>query len=557
MKIVKMTACLLVAGFASVADNTTGINFFESGMYNASKVYFLKKLNSIPTPEEKAEAYYYLGESYLMLGKQDSARFCFEKGREVLPSDPYNQIALGGFLLKEDVKKAEAIFKEVLSGRLYKKDANVHVAVARAYAQAGNMAKAMEYIENAKKADRKSGLPYLLEGDLLRTQRQLGEAATSYDHAIHFSPRLIGAHVKYASIYMSSNSNRAVSLERLKAIKEFAPDFVGVDCVLGELYEAQGDSKNAVEHYARFINSGYYDVDHLLMYARLLHFDKQYDRMLPIILPVRERNPENLVAKRLHAYALAKIEPGEKSMEAIKHFIETTPEERHIAQDYFCYAEQLVADNQIEAAIPYYGKMVQKDTTKRMIWSTMGDLFVKIDRRDSADHYFALYESTLPAPDVQLIFKRGRNLYSYGSRDTMPEMRERREATLRKADSLFVRLSELAPKFVQAHLWRARVYSQLDPETSQGLAKPYYEKVMEAVAESETPDRYKNEMAEACRYMGYYYYVQADAITKKHDDNPDFARTEYLKAKELFTKVLEYNPNDKVALEALKGITIQ
>jgi tetratricopeptide (TPR) repeat protein len=550
-----MTACLLVAGFASMADNTTGINFFDSGMYNASRVYFLKKLNTISTPAEKAEAYYYLGESYLMLNKQDSARFYFEKGRETLPSDPYNQIGLGGFVLKEDVKKAEAIFKEILSGRLYKKDVNVHVAIARAYMQAGNTAKALEYIESAKKVDRKNGLPYLLEGDLLRAQRQLGEAATKYDHAIHFSPELIGAHVKYANIYMSNNSNRAVSLERLRAVKEFAPDFVGVDRVLGELYEAQGDSKNAVEHYTRFINSGYYDVEHLLMYARLLHFDKQYDKMLPIILPVREKNPDNLVAKRLHAYALAKIEPGEESMNAMKSFLESTPEERHIAQDYLCYAEQLIANNQIAAAIPYYGKMVQKDTSRKAIWATMGDLFMRIGRRDSADHYFALYESTLPSPDLQLIFKRGRNLFSYGVRDTT--VQEKREAILRKADSLFLRLSELAPKFVQAYYWRALVYSQLDPETLQGLAKPYFEKVIEAVMESGDVEKYKRELIDCYKYMGYYYYLQAEAITKKHNDNPDFARTEYLKAKEYFTKVLELNPKDAIAIEALQGITIQ
>jgi tetratricopeptide (TPR) repeat protein len=549
-----MTACLLVPGFASMADNTTGINFFESGMYSASKVYFLKQLHAISTPEEKAEAYYYLGENYLMLGKQDSARFYFEKGIEALPSNPYNQIGLGGFVLKEDPKKAEAIFKEILSGRLYKKDLNVHLAIARAYIQAGNTAKGMEYIESAKKVDRKNGLPYLLEGDLLRAQRQLGEAATRYEHAIYFSPELIGAHVRYASIYMSSNSNNIVSLERLKTVKEFAPDFVGIDRMLGELYEAQGDSKNAVEHYARFIHSGYYDVDHLLMYARLLHFDKQYDKMLPIILPVREKNPDNLVAKRLHAYALAKIEPGEESMNAIKYFIESTPEERHIAQDYFCYAEQLVADNQIAAAIPYYGKMVQKDSTKKAIWATMGDLFIKIDRRDSADHYLALYESTLPSPDLQLIFKRGRNLYSYGARDTV---KERREATLRKADTLFVRLSELAPKFIQSYLFRARVYSQLDPETSQGLAKPHFEKVMEIVAESGETERFKNELADCCRYLGYYYYLQAETITNKHDGNPDFARAEYLKAKEYFSKVLELNPKDEIAIKALQGITIQ
>jgi tetratricopeptide (TPR) repeat protein len=556
MKLVKMTsfACLLLMAFAGKADNATGINLYESGMCSASKVYFLKKVKADTSPEEKAEAYYYLGENYLMLDQRDSARLSFEQGLALLPTDPYNQIGLGGLFLKEDAKQAETVFKDVLSNRLYKRDVQVPLAVARAYLHEGQTDKAMEYIERAKKVDRGDGHPFLLEGDVLYALHRLGEAATRYDHAVHFTSELVGAYVKNARIYMRSNSDRAISLEKLLKVKEFAPEFCGVDCVIGELFEAQGDSKQAVEHYARFIEAGYYGEEHLLRYAGLLHFDKQYEKMLPIILPVLEKHPNNLVAKRLYAYALSKTEGGGKSIEAIKHFIETTPEENHIALDYACYAEQLLENERYEDAVVYYEKVIQKDTTKRALWSTIGDAFVKVERRDSADHYYALYESTLSTPDAPLLLKRGRNLYALGARDSVPE---RRAYVLRRADTMFMKIIDLAPTFVQAHLWRARIHSQLDPETLDGLAKPFYENVMEVVSKLENPDRYKNELAESCRYLGYYYYLQADEITRKHNDNPDFARTEYLKAKDFFLKALEYNPKDTIAAEALQGITIQ
>ncbi|MDR1415487.1 MAG: tetratricopeptide repeat protein, partial [Odoribacteraceae bacterium] len=473
----------------------------------------------------------------------------------ILPIDPYNQIGLAGFTLKEDVKQAEAIFKEVLSGRLYKKDVNVHLAVANAYLQAGNTAKAMEYIERAKKSDNKSGYPFLLEGDILRSQHRLGEAATSYDHAIYFSPELVGAYMKSARIYMTSNSNRAVAQEKLQKIKEFAPDFTGVDCLLGELYELQGDSKKALEHYSRFIEAGNYDVEHLLRYAGILHFDKQYEKMLPIILPVLEKNPDNLVAKRLHAYALSKTEGGGKSIEAIKHFIETTPEDSHIALDYSCYAEQLIANDQYAEAIPYYGKVIQKDSTKRALWLTMGDTFVRIGSRDSADYYYALYESILPSPDLQLIFKRGRNLFFAGSSDSD---QQERHATLQKADTMFVRLLELAPTFVPAYFWRSRIHALLDPETIDGLAKPFFDEAIAKATESGDTERYKKDLSEAYRYLGYYYYQQADSMPKKENNISDAAREKYLEAKKHFAKALEYNPDDAISAEALQGLaTIQ
>jgi tetratricopeptide (TPR) repeat protein len=554
MRTLKMTscACLLLANLAGMADNTTGIALYESGIYGASKVYFLKKVNDATiAPEEKAEAYYYLGESYFMLNKPDSARFYFEKGLETLPTDPYNQIALGGFVLQEDVKRAEALFKEIVSGRLYKKDMNVYLAVARAYIHAGNTAKAMEYIENAKRVGHKDGHPFLLEGDLLRSQRQLGEAATKYDHAIHFSPELIGAYVKTARIYMASNSNRELSMSKLMEVKQFAPEFTGVDCVIGELYEIQGDAKKAVEHYSRFIEAGYYDVEHLLRYAGILHFDKQYDKVLPIIIPVLEKTPDNLVAKRLYAYVLSET-GGEKSIDAIKHFIETTPEERHIVRDYRYYADQLVANDQLADAIPYYGKIVQRDSTQKSLWETMGDLFVRINRRDSAARYFALYETTLPSPNLQLIFKMGQNLYQLGLRDSVPESQA---VTMHKADSVFARLSELAPTSLLSYLLRGRIQLTLDPDVKQELGKQFYEKVVELALEN--PERYKNQLVESYRYLGYYYYQLADAITRRNNDNMEPARAEWLKAKEYFAKILQLIPGDKQATEGFNGITIQ
>ncbi|MDR1273645.1 MAG: hypothetical protein LBK12_03755, partial [Odoribacteraceae bacterium] len=314
------------------------------------------------------------------------------------------------------------------------------------------------------------------------------------------------------------------------------------------------------EHYSRFIEAGNYGVEHLLRYAGILHFDKQYDKILPIVQPVLDKNPDNLVAKRLKAYALSKTEGGGKSIEAIKHFIETTPEERHIALDYICYAEQLVANEQFAQAIPYYGKIIQKDSTKQALWLTMGDIFANnLVRRDSADRYYALYEATLSAPDLQLLYKRGQNLYSLGAQDTVPE---RRVMTLHRADTVFTRLIELVPTFVPAHLGRARIHVQLDPETQVGLAEPFYKKVIEVVTqEANNADRYKRNLPECYRYLGYFHYLKADEITKKNNNPeviPENALKEYRQAKEFFTKVLEYNPNDSVALEALQGMsTIQ
>ena len=42
-------------------------------------------------------------------------------------------------------------------------------------------------------------------------------------------------------------------------------------------------------------------------------------------------------------------------------------------------------------------------------------------------------------------------------------------------------LTEQAPDSYLGDMWRARTHSAMDPETTEGLAKPYYEKVVDVL----------------------------------------------------------------------------
>ena len=135
--------------------------------------------------------------------------------------------------------------------------------------------------------------------------------------------------------------------------------------------------------------------------------------------------------------------------------------------------------------------------------------------------------------------------------DSVPELQKE---DLIKADSLFKELSFQVPNSYVSYFWRARVNSMLDPETTKGLAKPYYEKVIEIGLVQ--PERYKRELIECYKYLGYYHYVIADAITTKNNGNPDLAKEEYGEAKSFFSKVLTLDAKDEVALKALESIKL-
>jgi tetratricopeptide (TPR) repeat protein len=544
-----------------MADNRTGINLYESGMYRPAKIFFLKQWNTNASPEEKSETCYYLGEIYLKLNRPDSAKFYYDKGFEASNINPFNKIGTSkltlkessskGALTKERQKTIEESFNSAI--KTNKKDIRIPLAVAEAYAYAGDYDKAAKYINQAKKVDSKSGLPYMMEGDIVlyKNSENRGVAGTKYDHAIHFSNNLIGAYVKSARIYMPINS--AISEEKLKAIQHIDPSFSGHYLLLGKMYEKQGNSKLAVQHYAQFINGGYYDDDHMLEYAGLLYFDKQYDKVLPVVTPVLKKHPDNLVAKRLYAYALSKTQLGQQSVDAIKRFMQTAPKDKLIPLDYLCYAEQLEANKQYAEAAVNYIKVIQLDDTKKDLLKEVGNMYEKNHQSDSAIHYYLRYLEFSGKPDPAISFNIGRNHYYLGADSLLTP--ENRRAELLKADSAFAHISELAPTSFLGYFWRARTNSMIDPEASEGLAKPYYEKVIEILTDQ--ADRYKKELIESYKYLGYYYYMQADVIMKKNKNNPDKAKKEFLTAKSFFSKVLELNPDDTVAKDAIEGIQIK
>jgi tetratricopeptide (TPR) repeat protein len=547
-----------------MADNRTGINLYESGVYRASKAFFLKQWNNGNTsPEEKAEACYYLGEIYLKLNQPDSASIYYNKGLEVLPTDPFNKIGVSKLTLKEFSSK-EALTKEMAKTisevfndaiKTNKKDIRIPLAVAEAYAYAGDYNKAVEYIKQAKKVNAKSGLPYMLEGDitLYKNQENRGDAGTKYDNAVYFSPDLIGAHVKHARIYMPVNG--ALSLEKLTAIQQIDPNFSGHYPLLAKLYETQGNSKLAVAHYAKFIDGGNYDEEDLLEYAKLLYFDKQYDKVLPVVTPVLKKHPDNLVAKRLHAYALSKTQSGQQSVDAIKRFIQTAPIDKLIWLDYLCYAEQLEANKQYAEAAINYAKVIQLDDTKKDLLKNIGEMHEKNHQADSAITYYTQYLDFTGQPDPATYFNIGRNYYFLGTDSLLTQ--ENRIEALHKADETFKKIVEIAPTSFLGYFWLARTNSMIDPETTQGLAKPYYEKVIEVLLGQTDHERYKKELIESYSYLGYFYYVQADVITTKHKNNPDFAKEEYLTSKSFFSKVLELDANNATAKKAIESIKIK
>ena len=104
----------------------------------------------------------------------------------------------------------------------------------------------------------------------------------------------------------------------------------------------------------------------------------------------------------------------------------------------------------------------------------------------------------------------------------------------KKADEVYGRIASESPSNkLYATLMRARINSQLDPESTQGLAKPYYEEYVQ-LAQTENADNPKL-LIEPYMYLGYYYIVKEDNAT----------------AKSYYEKILAIDPQNATATQAL------
>ena len=95
---------------------------------------------------------------------------------------------------------------------------------------------------------------------------------------------------------------------------------------------------------------------------------------------------------------------------------------------------------------------------------------------------------------------------------------------------------EYAPDNYLGFFWRARTNSLKDPETIEGLAKPYYEASL-AIFEQK-PDPSVPLVVECLSYLGYYYFVKED----------------YPKSKEFWTRILAIDPENETAKAAMEGM---
>ena len=441
------------------------------------------------------------------------------------------QISEAAALIKKSPEAAEDAFDTLLKGN-NKKNPEILVEIGEAYLEEGDTETALEYAERAKKADKEYADAYVLCGDIAMARRDVNLASSEYNQAIYFDENCSEAYLKYADVYQGVNPQ--LSIEMLLRLDSKVPDDSRVDRLLGEIYYGMGEYGKAIEFYDAYMETGVADLQDYIRYATLLYLNQEFGASLRVVNEGLAMDTDNEVLQRLSIYDHYELGYYDAGIENAKIFFARTDSVGKVYLDHVYYGRLLKQKQRYDDALVQLDKALALDSSKAEVYQEISAIYEeKQDYPLAITAYKKYMEALKKSEDISHLFLYGRLNY-YAAADST--LKDGQLGYLSEADATFARVMEYAPENYLGSFWRARANSLLDPETTDGLAKPYYEVAL-ALLEQQ-PDGLVPQKVECLSYLGYYYFVKED----------------YPKSKEYWTRILMIDPENQTAKAAMEGM---
>lgn len=415
-----------------------------------------------------------------------------------------------------------------------KKNAEVLVGIGRAYFEAKDTANAKTYANYAIKANKNYGAGYILLGDIEVVKDDGGAAAGWYQQAIYFDPKNPDGYFKYANIYRGRSPEEAVS--KLNELRAQRPD-IAVDALAARILYSSNRLEQSLDYYDKVTDkSKLEDVD-ITNYATEAWMLQKREKSLEMARYGLSRNAHKAAWNRLVFYNLTDMGQTEEALKYADALFNASDSAKISGFDYTYYGTALKNAKQYDKAIEMLKKALAENKDNADLLNSnkksLSDAYLAMEDFDNATLYYEEYLKNVQkttASDMAGLATIYTNMAAKLTGDQKID-------ALKKADAVYAQLGEKFPENIDfANFMRARVNSNLDPETKEGLAKPFYEAIVNSLASKSDRDRADNaRLSEAYRYLGYYYLLKDDKAT----------------ADGYWNKVLEIDPNNATAKQAL------
>lgn len=470
------------------------------------------------------------------------------QAQEPLSSELSKQVDQIAATIKDNPDAAAESFDELTKGK-NKKNISLLVAIGNAYLKNEKIAEAKDYAERAVKVDSKSAVACMFAGDVALAKKNVGDACGYYEQAILFDADCYEAYYKYARAYIGVNPQ--LSVDKLLDLKSKHPEEINVDRELAVAYYQMGKNSLAKQSYDEFMQRGTPEKSDYGRYAMLLYLNKDYAKSLEMTDKGMSMDPESHLLRRLKMYNLYELKSYDEGLKAADVFFEDPDNPDYVYLDFLYRARLYLLHGDKDLAIAEFDKALEADTEKEHpdIAKEASQAYEKWQDYPEAIRMYQLYLDGLKGgeEDVSDLFLFGRLYYMAAGSLAAPVDSTANEvvaavdtiqkkAYLAEADTIFAQVAQRVPDNYLGYFWRARTNAMLDPETTLGLAKPYYEKALSVLEQN--PKASKSVLIECESYLGYYYFL----------------KSEYDESKIYWNKILAIDPENPTAKQALEGI---
>ena len=470
------------------------------------------------------------------------------QAQEPLAADLSKQVESIAATIKDNPTAAADAFDDLAKGK-NKKNISLLIAIGNAYLKEDKTKEAKEYADRALKVNSKSSEACMFAGDVALAEDNVGTACGYYEQAILFDKDCFEAYYKYARAYIGVNPQ--LSVDKLLELKAKHPEEINVDRELAIAYYQMGTYSKAKDAYDEFMKKGTADKSDYGRYAMLLYLNKNYDQSLDMTEKGMGMDPENHLLRRLKMYNLYELKRYDEGLKAAEVFFQDPDNPDYVYLDFLYRARLYLLHGDKDLSIAEFDKALEADKENEHpeIAKEASQAYEKWQNYPDAIRMYERYLDGLKGgqEDVSDLFLFGRLYYMAAGSLAAPVDSTANEvvaavdtiqkkAYLAEADTIFAQVAQRVPDNYLGYFWRARTNAMLDPETTLGLAKPYYEKALSVLEQN--PKASKSVLIECESYLGYYYFL----------------KSEYDESKIYWNKILAIDPENPTAKQALEGI---
>ena len=455
--------------------------------------------------------------------------------------------------------------------------------IAESYANDGTVdtAKAMPFIRQALTIDKKNAEIYLIAGDLYMMVNDGSNAIKNYNLAQFADPQSPTAAWKIGYVYVKCRALQQAIPNFEEAIG-LNPNYAPAYRELGQLYWRAGRLEQSKANFKKYLDLTEGNIPAKTRYVNSLFYAGDYEEVIKNVEDILAVDQSRGYMNRLAGYSYYEKENPDfnKAYSYMETLFKVVDPSLILQKDHHYMARILLKKNQdytkmldeLNSLTPQLNREKSRLATataanKPKFQASVDEMTAKaadLEKNIAAadkeiSRAFAEYNKAfnmkrtdpnapLTPQERSLLNEMATNYYTYRNYDdaartwaklidpakenNLAEYMQVGRAfyngeNYKSADSVFTIVIKKQPDYLPAHVYIARTYSRMDPDTKLGLAKPKFEKILEVAGKDSLKN--ESELIEALTYLGFYNMENGN----------------YTKAKDIYNRMISLNPESR------------